>query len=131
MAKYSYPAVFEPEDKYYNVHFPDVRGAITFGEGREDAIFMAQDALCLMLYSMEEDGKEIPPASDINDIEKPEGGFVSYVSCDTQFYRDFYDNKLVNITVTIESWLKKAAQRAHINLSRVLRKALKEELGIK
>ncbi len=131
MAKYSYPAVFEPEDKYYNVSFPDVSGVNTFGEGREDAMFMAQDALCLMLYSMEEDGKEIPPASDINSIEKPEGGFVSYITCDTQFYRDYYDNKLVNITVTIEGWLKRRAERAHINFSRVLRKALREELEIK
>ena len=80
---------------------------------------------------MEEDGKEIPPASDINSIEKPEGGFVSYVSCDTQFYREFYDKKLINKTVTIESWLNKMAEKAHINFSRVLRKALKEELGIK
>ena len=131
MAKYMYPAVFEKDEDWYCIHFPDIPGANSQGEGVTDSLFMAQDALCLMLYSMEEDGREIPPASDINSIERPEGGFVSYVSCDTQFYREFYDNKLVNITVTIESWLKRRAERAHINFSRVLRKALREELEIK
>ena len=131
MAKYYYPATFSPDGKFIFVDFPDIPGCCTQGDNKEDALFMAQDALCLMLYSMEEDGKEIPPASDINSIEKPEGGFVSYVSCDTQFYREFYEKKLVNVTVPIEAWLRKAAQKAHINLSRVMRKALKEELGIK
>ena len=131
MAKYIYPCVFEPDGKYYCIDFPDVPGAVSQGEGMADAFMMAEDVLCLMLYNMEEEGRPIPLASDINTIEKPEGGFVSYVACDTQFYREFYDRKLVNKTVTIESWLNKMAEKAHINFSRVLRKALKEELGIK
>ena len=51
--KYIYPAVFEKENDLYSVYFPDVEGCYTSGEGLEDAINMAEDALSLMLFHME------------------------------------------------------------------------------
>ena len=48
----TYPAIFrvdEEEPKYINVSIPDIWGAVTFGEGMEDAIYMAKDLLKLML----------------------------------------------------------------------------------
>jgi predicted RNase H-like HicB family nuclease len=66
-----YPAVFEREDDVeykdvYNVSFPDVPGCFTFGEGIDDAMYMAQDALGLMLY----DEADLPKSSPIEDIKK-------------------------------------------------------------
>lgn len=50
--KYSFPAIFEKDlvdDKFINVTFPDLLGAVTFGEGEEDALAMAKDLLITML----------------------------------------------------------------------------------
>lgn len=50
--KYSFPAIFEEDKedpKLINVTFPDIMGAVTFGEGEDDAMFMAKDLLLLML----------------------------------------------------------------------------------
>ena len=62
--KYSFPAIFEEdeEDKgFINVTFPDIWGAVTFGEGMEDARFMAQDLLKTVLQR--EYNREIKPKS--------------------------------------------------------------------
>jgi predicted RNase H-like HicB family nuclease len=68
-----YPAVFEREEEddteykdVYNVSFPDAPGCFTFGEGIDDAMYMAQDALGLMLY----DETDLPMPSPIEDIQK-------------------------------------------------------------
>ena len=54
MAKYIYPAIFEREDDYYNVSFPDLPGCNTFGKGLQQSFDMAEDALALYLYDFEE-----------------------------------------------------------------------------
>ena len=130
MAKYLYPAIFSKEKENYNVSFPDIPGCITFGRSLQEAYDMAEDALCLILYSMEEDGDQIPEVSDINAITHGENEIVTLISCDTISYREKNDNRLVNKTVTIEFWLNKMAENAHLNCSRLLRKAIKEELGL-
>ena len=50
--KYSFPAIFEQDQtdpKLINVTIPDIIGAVTFGEGEEDAMNMAKDLLKSML----------------------------------------------------------------------------------
>ena len=60
----SYPAVFEPvEDGWFMVTFPDVPGAITNGENRDDAYAMAQDALGIMLDDYVWRHAALPPRS--------------------------------------------------------------------
>ena len=57
MSKYSYPAIFTPEENgMYSVHFPDVQGCYTCGDNLINAIEMAQDALALMLSTYEIEG---------------------------------------------------------------------------
>lgn len=131
MSKYLYPAIFSPEGDACNVSFPDLEGCYTFGDSLQNAYDMAEDALCLMLYDMEESSAEIPEASNITDIHHGDNEFVSLVACDTVYYREQHDNKLINKTVTIESWLNKLAERAHLNCSLLLRNAIKQELNIK
>ncbi|MBR0151703.1 MAG: type II toxin-antitoxin system HicB family antitoxin [Synergistaceae bacterium] len=86
--KYVYPAIFEydPVEKGWNVSFPDIRGCLTCGWNRHEALYMAEDALNAMLWTMEYDGDEIPPASNMYDIPRPEHGFVQYVPADTEVY---------------------------------------------
>lgn len=93
MARYLYPAVFTEESAGYSVNFPDVESCYTSGETLEEAVEMAQDVLCLTLYSLEQDGKEIPAASAVNDVVHGENEFVSLVGCDTIEYRKFFDNR--------------------------------------
>lgn len=95
-----------------------------------DGIEMAEDALCLMLYDMEERGVEIPAASDIKAITCGTDEFVTLISCDTLEYRMFYDNKADKKTLTVPHWLNIMAERRGVNFSAVLQKALKEELGM-
>ena len=44
------------------------------------------EVLNLVLWGLEYDGKEIPPASNMYDIPCPEHGFVQYVPADTEAY---------------------------------------------
>ena len=62
MAKYAYPAIFTKEENGYSVAFPDIEGCFTSGATLPEAMELAEDALCLMLYDREEDGEPIPPA---------------------------------------------------------------------
>lgn len=130
MAKYLYPAVFTKEETGYSVSFPDVPGCFTSGETLEEAVEMAKDALCLMIYELEEEGATIPVASPVNDVPHDENSFVSLVGCDTLAYRRFFDNKAVKKTLTIPSWLNDMAERANVNFSGVLQEALKAKLNI-
>ncbi|MCL2086917.1 MAG: type II toxin-antitoxin system HicB family antitoxin [Oscillospiraceae bacterium] len=131
--KYVYTAVFslEPDTKEtYNVDFPDLPGCHTFGENLSEALEMAQDALCLMLYDMEQENRAIPAATPPSKIKVYGNDFVTAISVDTEFYRRFYETKLVKKTLNIPMWLNESAVRANINFSSVLQEALKSHLQI-
>ncbi|MBR3024491.1 type II toxin-antitoxin system HicB family antitoxin [Ruminococcus sp. HUN007] len=130
MAKYAYPAVFTAENNSYSVSFPDVEGCLTFGETIPEAIEMAEDALCLMLYDLEEEGSEIPKPSDAKELKVESNEFVTMIACDTVEYRKFYDNKAVKKTLTVPNWMNTLAEKAGINFSQVLQEALTQKLGL-
>ena len=131
MAKYVYPAIFSPsEDSGFTVSFPDVSGCYTEGDTLAEAIEQAKDALCLMLYDLEEREESIPVPTSINDVVTESGDIVSLVACDTLEYRKFFDKKAVKKTLTIPNWLNTMAERADINFSAALQEALIEKLNI-
>lgn len=84
MSKYAYPAIFKQAGNNFTVFFPDLPCA-TCGDSIPDAMFMAEDALGLLLYSYEIMKKEIPQPSKLMDIIVDDG-FVNYVICDTLVY---------------------------------------------
>ena len=86
---YVYPAVFRNEDNgSFSVSFPDIDGCFTCGDSLEDAMFMAKDALSLMLRSEYEDkGLSVPNRTHINHIKHDENEFVTYIMCDTTKYQ--------------------------------------------
>ncbi len=131
MAKYVYPAVFTPEENGgFSIAFPDVEGCFTQGKNMADGIEMAQDALCLMLYDIEEREGDIPAASDIKSVQCGADEFVTLISCDTLEYRMFYDNKADKKTLTVPHWLNVMAERKGANFSAILQSGLKEFCGI-
>ena len=128
--KYVYPAVFTKEDDGYLVSFPDIENCFTDGNTLDEALEMAQDALNLMLMTMEDDGKPIAPASDIHSVVCDGDSFVSLVAADTTEYRKQYGSYAVKKTLSIPAWLNTLAEREGINFSFTLQKALKAELKI-
>ena len=69
MAKYAYPAIFTPEDDgSFSINFPDLEGCYTCGDSLEDGIEMAEDALALVLYGYEKDGRKLPAPSVPSEI---------------------------------------------------------------
>ena len=129
--KYAYPAIIQAEaDGLYSVEFPDIDGCVTSGSSLPDAIQMAEDALCLMLYDMEESGEAIPAPSDPKAVQAGTDALVSLVCCDTIEYRKLNNNKAVKKTLTIPAWLNTLAERADLNFSSVLQDALKLRLDI-
>lgn len=128
--KYAYPAIFTPEDDGgFSVRFPDLEGCFTCGDDMPDALFMAEDALALVLYGYESDARAIPSPSKAEDLELAPGEFVNSVACDTMEYRKRFNNKAVKKTLTIPEWLNEAASAMNINFSQVLQEALIQKVG--
>lgn len=71
---YVYPVIFKSDPSWgsevpkYAIKFPDVPGAISQADDLAEAIFLAEDALCLMLDDMEENGEIPPKPTDIHDL---------------------------------------------------------------
>ena len=130
MAKYAYPAVFTQEENgQYSVVFRDLEGCYTCGDNIEHAIEMAEDALALVLYGYEVEGKEVPKPSQRQTIKLSEGEFINDIRCDTLEYRKMYSNKSVRKNVTLPEWLNEEAEALKINFSQVLQEALLQKLG--
>ena len=129
MAKYAYPAVFTAEeDGQYSINFPDLEGCYTCGESIEDGIEMAEDALALVMYGYEKDGKEIPEPSKPADIPLAKGEFVNFIACDTLEYQKKFNGKSVKKTLSIPGWLDEKASSMGINFSQVLQEALLKKI---
>lgn len=128
MAKYVYPAIFEPEDGLYNVSFPDLPDCYTCGDDLTNALFMAEDALSGYLARAEEMRREIPKASAPGMISAPESCTVTLVLADTEAFRRRTSTKAVKKTLTIPSWLNEKAEAQHVNFSQVLQQALISQL---
>lgn len=126
---YIYPAVFEEEYGGYNISFPNLDGALICGDDLSDALFMAKDVLGLYLYSLEEDGIELPEPSLPNRIKIKDNQFVQLIEVYMPPIRDEQENKHVRKNVTISKWVNDLAVKRKINFSAVLESALKEKLG--
>lgn len=93
MAKYAYPAIFVKEDVGYSVTFPDLKGCFSAGDTLPEAMEMAADALCLVLYNKEKCGEVIPLASNVKQVQAETDAEVSLVFCDTMEYYKFYHDR--------------------------------------
>jgi len=127
MAKHIYPAVFEKEQEGgYSIYFPDIEGCYTQAEDLTEGIENASDALCLMLFELEKQKKPIPPATSIKSIMVNDNDIVTLITCDTQFYTNYFMNKSVKINATIPLWLKEEGEKRNVNFSYILRKGVEE-----
>lgn len=133
-----YPVIFTATNDAKNtvlIEVPDL-DILTEGYGMADAIEMARDAIGLSGITNEDIGKSIPEASDLKSIDLTKSQFaevgdtcVSLVDIDFAEYRRKVDNKTVRRNVTLPNWLNQEAEKAHINVSRVLQEALMATLN--
>lgn len=121
-----YPVVFHPEEVGFSVSAPDIDGCFTQGDSMDEAVSMIQEAIGLLL----EDQETYPAASNPKDIALEPNDFIVVVPFDSVAYRRKHDTRAVKKTLSIPSWLNTAAEAAHLNFSRVLQDALKQQLGI-
>lgn len=124
-----YPVILIPDGEKYVVRIPDF-DFMTQGENISDAIDMARDAISLMGVQYEDEGKTLPGSSKINNIAHNDNEIITLVDVDFHLYRKMLENRAVRKNCTIPSWLNEQAERAGINFSAVLQKALKEELHL-
>ncbi len=131
-----YPTIFTQTESEVLVEVPDMK-IFTEGKNKLDAIEMARDAIGLKGITLEDMELEIPKASELENIELSSGTFVengfSYISLvdvDFEEYRRRIDNKAVRRNVTLPNWLNREAEKANINVSRVLQEALIAKLNI-
>jgi predicted RNase H-like HicB family nuclease len=128
--KYVYPAIFTLEGGSYSVTVPDLPGCFTYGNTLVEAIEMARDAISMWLCDAENKGESIPSSSNANSIMCSPESFINLIDIDTEEYRSESDNRAVKKTLSIPNWLNIKAERAGINFSQTLQKALKQQLGI-
>ncbi len=123
--RYVFPAVFEPSEAGgFVVSIPDIEGCFTEGDSLAEAMYMAQDALAMMLAYLEDHDEPIPDPTPIAEVKNTDGNLVSLVLADTDQWRRSFDNKAVKKTLSIPSWLNAKATNAGVNFSQVLQEAL-------
>ena len=137
--KQVYPVFIAEYKKDFIVYVPDM-DIYTEGNTMADAIEMARDAIGLKGIDFEDDGRTIPvPSSPQDAIAKAEEnrdvfdystGILSLADVNFTEYRRRMDNKAVRRNVTLPNWLNVEAEKAQINVSRVLQEALINVLGL-
>lgn len=131
MTRYAFPAVFTPEEEGgYSVYFPDIEGCYTQGDDMAEALYMAEDALSLMLYEYESQGKPIPEPSALGDLKTSDTDIVNFVFADTLKYRKMHNNRSVKKTLSIPEWMNEAATAAGINFSQALQEIVLQKLNL-
>lgn len=128
--KYCYPIILsEMQDGGYLVYVPDMQ-INTTGTDLSNALEMAKDAIELCGVGYEDEKLPIPKASPLESIKAKKGEIILAVNVDFEAYRRMLDNRSVKKNCTLPSWLNEQAEKANINFSASLQRALKEELGL-
>ncbi|KRM58043.1 phage protein [Secundilactobacillus malefermentans DSM 5705 = KCTC 3548] len=120
-----YPAIFKQDGKVVFVRIPDLKGGFTQGDDIVDAVKMAEDLIGNLL----ENETTYPVASNVDKIHLEADEKLIYVTADLAEFRRKY-SKTVRKNVTIPEYLNEMAKDQKINVSQLLTKALKEELGV-
>ena len=128
MKIYFYPALFSKEGKYYNVKFIDFDNIFTYGEGFDNAYYMAQDALFNMLPEYKD--KLPKPTFNYMNIKVKDDEFITMVELDPLEHERKISSKTVNTTVTMPEWLKNLADMKGINFSKLLQESIKDKLNL-
>lgn len=139
----AYPVIFTETDTNILIEVPDLDILTEANDERQekgsmaDAMMMARDAIGIACIDAEDNGNIVEKPSLLSSVDINKGtfaaageGIVSLVDVDLTEYRRKMDNKTVRRNVTLPNWLNREAEKAQINVSRVLQEALMAKLGI-
>ena len=136
-----YPAIFyEEKDGSFSVVFPDLNHLATEGENFSEAMEMAIDCLAGYIFSLKQDGEEIPPPTPIEKVDihcEDDAGddyknvFVNVVSVDVEEYAAKHFERAVKKTLTLPESLNKIAEAMNLNFSALLKERLLKICGYK
>ncbi len=127
---YSFPALFYYDTDGISIEFPDLPGCLPCAYNTEEAFHNAKEALGLHLYGMEQDNEEIPEPTPINKLHAGPESAIAMIEVFMPVVRDRENSKVVKKTLTIPSWLNRAAEAENVNFSQVLQDGLKNYLRI-
>jgi len=125
---YLYYAIFEEEGNAFNVAFPDLQGAFTFGENMHEALYMAKDLLGGYLSILEDDKEPIPAPSKPSEIKLEKGQLLIPIEVDVQLFREKEEMKLIKKTINIPNYLNRLGKEKGLNFSQVMTEALHQKL---
>lgn len=131
MKDLTYFAIFEPaSDGGYSIYFPDLPGCTSWGDTFADGVNQATEAAHIHVYGLEGDGDLVPqPSLDLSKNET-KGNIVVPITIHPELFRRKKDNERVKTNTTIPLWLKRMAEKEHVNYSRLLESALMDYLKI-
>lgn len=86
--KFTYPAIIRKlDEKKYEAVFPDLEFCRAEGDSVDETIENANEAARSWLeLELSEEDAELPPVTDIRDINLPEGGQVRNICVNIRFY---------------------------------------------
>lgn len=128
---YEFVAIFNYAKDGISISFPDLPGAFSSANTTEEAIRNANEVLGLVLYDMEEDKKDIPEPTSLDNIQCKENEKTVLINVWMPLVRNELDEQAVKKTLTIPQWLNRLAEEQNVNFSKLLQTALKEYLKIK
>ena len=127
--RYVYPAVFSYEEgQEISVVFPDLDAA-TSGVSDDDALLSARELLGLTMFSLEEDGEDIPAPTPLSSVPLAPNERAVLVDAYMPSVRLNQVNRSVSRTVSLPAWLNAAALEKGVNFSQVLQDALRRIVG--
>lgn len=92
--KYLFFATFTPDTECgYTITFYDLPGCISEADYMEEGLKNAEEVLGLFLWSMEDDGDEIPAPTKPEDIALEKGEFLVPISVYMPLIREELNNK--------------------------------------
>ena len=121
--KEAYPIIMSQGKEFVVVYVPDFN-INTQGRDIADAMEMARDAIGIIGIDMEDDHEKLPSPSELSQVK------AGLVDVDFEEYRRKNEMRSVKKNCTIPGWLNYEAEKANINFSNVLQKALMEQLHI-
>lgn len=128
---YEFIAILDYSNKKtVGVYFPDLPGCISCEDNTQNAVKSAKEVLQLHLYGMEEDGDEIPAASDLTDIHLEKYEMPVLIEVYMKPFREKMHKRFVKKTLSIPSWVNTIAEEQGINFSAALLEILKEKCHI-
>jgi predicted RNase H-like HicB family nuclease len=141
--KTTYPLIIaeakDTTDITYLVYAPDF-DRMTQGETLVDALEMGADLIETLGVDAQDSGQQLPAPTALQNIDVAswitannddgtiKGAFATLVAVDFERYRKKTRNTSVRRNVSLPAWLDDEATRAGINVSAVLKEALRREL---